>query len=325
MNLQKCEQAKLSNVRMARVAAVQMDCAVGQSQRNRRRAAIYVEEAAECGAQLVLLPELMPGGYRLTEEIWQSAEVGDGPTVQWLKELGWRYGIYVGTSFLEADGDDFYNTFVLATPHGNVAGRVRKSPPASLEACFYRAGSGCHVIETDLGRIGVLICYENLLFARLFELYQQAPDLILQPMAAGRPRPMRRGDLARFDAAILRCSPYYPRVLGTPVVMSDRCGKLDTPLPGGAPDLHSTFPGFSAIVDSDGTVKARLGETEGIAVADVRLDPVARRRIAPRPYQEFWAFRLPWFAFIYPETQRQGEQMYAASAERRRLARHMSR
>ena len=60
----------------------------------------------------MLLPELMPGGYTLTPEIWNTAEPFDGATTRWLRELGKQFGLYVGTTFLEADGDDFYNTFV---------------------------------------------------------------------------------------------------------------------------------------------------------------------------------------------------------------------
>ncbi len=161
--------------------------------------------------RLILLPELMPSGYLLTEEIWDCAEPFNGRTVSWLTGLAKQMGISVGTSFLEAEGEDFYNTFVLAVPGGQIAGRVRKSPPASLEACFYRAGEGSHVIETDLGRIGVGICYENLLYERLVGLYAEGVDLVLQPAAAGRPKPMKPGDIKLFDRMVARFAPSYRR------------------------------------------------------------------------------------------------------------------
>ena len=89
------------------LGAVQMDCQPGQVQANLSHATTLVEEAARRGAGLVLLPELMPSGYLLTEEIWDFAEAGDGQTVRWLTELAGRLGIYVGTSFLEVEGEDF--------------------------------------------------------------------------------------------------------------------------------------------------------------------------------------------------------------------------
>lgn len=138
--------------RKLRVAAVQMACELGKTEKNLACAAGFVEHAAASGATLVLLPELMPGGYTLTEAIWDTAEPFDGATTRWMKSLGKRLGVYIGTSFLEVEGEDFYNTFVLANPEGQIAGRVRKNPPASFEAYFFRAGDDHHWIDTPMGR-----------------------------------------------------------------------------------------------------------------------------------------------------------------------------
>jgi N-carbamoylputrescine amidase len=251
------------NARSLRVGAVQVDCQPGQWQANLSHAAPLIETAAQQGAQIVLLPELMPSGYCLTEAIWDSAEPFDGRTVGWLTGLARRLGIYLGTTFLEADGEDFYNAFVLAAPSGEVAGHVRKAPPASLEAYFYRAGSGPHVIETTLGRIGVGICYENLLYERLNQVYAAGVDLVLQPAAAGRINPFIPGDIRRFDRMVARVAPSWARALGVPVVLANRCGPLNSPLPDGMGELHSIFPGLSTIVDGDGSSKAKLGASEG--------------------------------------------------------------
>jgi N-carbamoylputrescine amidase len=302
------------------VAAVQLDCQPGQAQENLAHAAPFVEQAAERGAEIVLLPELMPGGYCLTEALWDTAEPLHGRTAAWLTAHAQRLGIYLGTSFLEVDGEDFYNTFVLASPSGEIAGRVRKSPPASLEAYFYRAGSDSHVIETPLGRIGVGICYENLLFERLNDLYHAGVDLVLQPTAAGRVNPMISGDDLRFDRMVRRIPVFYGRALAVPVVLANRCGPLHTPLPAGMGKLDSCFPGLSSIVDGDGCVKAKLGEAEGVIVADVRLDPALKGRRPLSRHGEMWAVPVPWYALIWPMTQAMGEQAYAHNAQRKEQA-----
>ena len=59
-------------------AAVQMDCQVGCVDANLERATDFIEVAVQRGAQLVLLPELMPSGYQLTEALWDCAEPFDG-------------------------------------------------------------------------------------------------------------------------------------------------------------------------------------------------------------------------------------------------------
>ncbi|HSL46965.1 MAG TPA: carbon-nitrogen hydrolase family protein [Anaerolineales bacterium] len=306
--------------RHLKIGVVQVDSEVGNVSANLEHAGELVNAAARQGAQIVLTPELMPCGYTLTEAIWNYAEPFAGRTVAWLTRLAKQLNIFLGTSFLEADGEDFYNTFALAVPDGSIAGRVRKNPPASLEAFFYRGGNDPHVIETALGRIGVGVCYENLLYEHLREMQQASVDLILQPMAAGRLKPMRDGDIELFDSMIQRCAPYHARTLGVPVAFADRTGPISTELPGGFGEFHSTFPGYSQIVDSDGAVKARMKAEEGVIVAEVVLDPKRKRSKRPRCYGGMWAFPMPWFAHIWPETQQMGEKDYMENPRRRQAA-----
>src|SRR5258707_895603 len=103
------------------VAAVQMQSANGLLAANLERATVFVEQAARQGAQLVLLPEFMSAGYAWTEALWDAAEGKVGPTVTWLRETSERLRLWLGTSYLEAENDDFYNTFVLTAPDGSEA------------------------------------------------------------------------------------------------------------------------------------------------------------------------------------------------------------
>jgi len=306
--------------RHLKIAVIQMDSEVGNVCANLEDAGELINVAARQGAQIVLTPELMPCGYTLTEAIWNYAEPFDGRTVTWLTRLAKQLNIFLGTSFLEACGEDFYNTFALAAPDGSIAGRVRKNPPASLEAYFYRGGNDPHVIETALGRIGVGICFENLLYEHLQEMQQASVDLVLQPTAAGRLKPIKAGDIERFDSMIQRCAPYHARALGVPVALSDRIGPINTQLPGGFGDFDSNFPGYSQIVDSDGVVKARMKAEEGAIIAEVVLSPERKRAKRPRCYGGMWAFPMPWFAYIWPETQQMGEKDYAENPRRRQAA-----
>jgi N-carbamoylputrescine amidase len=303
-----------------RLGIVQMDCRFGDVPGNLNHAGELVEAAARQGAEMILLPELMPGGYTLSEEIWNCAEPLNGQTAAWLASTARQFKVYLGTSFLEAQGEDFYNTFALATPSGALAGLVRKSPPASLEAFFYRAGNGSHVIETELGRVGVGICYENLLYERLQTLYFERVDLVLQPTAASRPMPMKPGDGELFDNMLRRSAPHTARALGAPVAMANRTGLLQTEMPGGYGFYSCYFAGLSQIVNSDGQVKARLGAEEGAAVADVELEPARRPARKPRCFGKLWAIPMPWYAFIWPQTQHEGEPVYAANPRRPQAA-----
>jgi len=299
-----------------RVAAVQMDCIPTEVDNNLKHAEELILEAVQQGANLVLLPELMPSGYMATEAIWDYAETMDGKSVQWLKDTAKTHAIYLGFSFLEADGEDFFNAFVLANPAGELDGRVRKTPPASIEANFYKAGNEPHVIETEIGRIGVGICYENLLYERICELTELDVDLVLSPAAAGRAKPFISGDVRRFEEMLIRGRNLYSDVLEVSCVVANRIGPLETELPGMLPYLKSSFPGLSSIIDANGTVLAELGEEDAVIVSEIKMSQSQKKRVTPKRYGKLWAIPVPWYAFLWPLTQKMGEKEYKRNPRR---------
>lgn len=302
-----------------RVAAVQMDCKAGDVPSNLKKAQRHIEDAASLGAKLVLLPELMPSGYMATEEIWEYAQTIDGLIVEWAMDLAQRLGVYIGFSFLEAEGEEFFNAFILVSPEAKLCGRVRKNPPASIEAYFYRGWTDSHIIETDIGRIGIGICYENLLYSQICELYEGNVDLVLSPAAAGRPKVFLPGDVNRFEKMLVGARSIYAKMLAVPVIVANRVGLLETELPGGLPYLESSFPGLSSIVDGDGIIKAELGEEEGVIVSDITISD-KKYRHKPKRYGSMWAVPVPWYAFLWPLTQKMGEKSYIRNTKRKQKA-----
>jgi len=302
--------------RTVRVAAVQMESKNGLVEANLHHATPLVEQAARAGAQLILLPEFMPTGYIFSTAIWDGAEPKRGLTVQWLCENSKRLNVWVGTSFLEADGEDFFNTFVLATPDGKEAGRVRKQPPAAFEAFYTKGGAGPHVMDTELGRIGVGICYENQLSYIPRIMYENSVDLLLMPHSypAIAQMVMSLGDLAL----------HYARLLGIPAVVCNKSGPWQSPYPG-IPfyKSDSSFPGFSTIADSDGAIKAQLGNEERVIVEEVTLDLARKIRKPPRCYGR-WALAGPWFRNAVMVIEDLGRLWYTLSSERKKRARLIS-
>lgn len=307
------------------VAAIQMACTVNDFARNTARAAGWIAEAARAGAQLVLLPEMMPNGYTLTEAVWAGAEPLYGPTFVWLAELAVRHGLYLGTSFLEVDGEDFYDTFVLVDPLGRLAGRVRKNPPASFEAWLFRAGDDPHWFDTPLGRVGVGICFENSLYARYQELHAADVDLVLRPFsgASFQPRfPIRPQDVAMINAALRDGSGETGRLTGRPVVMANKVGRLACDLPWPFPRQDVEFPGYSTVADGDGTVLGQRGPgEEGVVLGVVHPDPARKVREQAPNLHGRWTVALPWWAPLWSLTGNLGARVYARSAARRAAAR----
>lgn len=318
----------MDGIRTLRIAAVQMESRNGAAQANREKATGMVEEAAERGARLIALPEFMPNGYVFAKEIWDTAEPWQGPTLAWMRKTSRRLGVWLGCGFLEAEGEDFFNDYVITDPAGEVAGRVRKQTPAFAETYYTRGEKGDHAIRTELGRIGVGICYENML-AFIPRLMQAGGvDLVLMPHSAPSPSPsllFPAAAVKAFDRGLGDLAEHYSRLLGVPVAMVNKCGPWRSPVPF-LPFLKqdSSFPGLSAIADSDGRVKAQLGAEEGVLVEEVTLDP-ARKTGMPPACRGRWARDVHWAMNQFRLVEACGKAYYALSGERKRRAKEVSR
>jgi N-carbamoylputrescine amidase len=317
-------RAATSGARRLRVAIVQMASANHDIAGNLARATPLAGEAVRRGARLVLFPELMSTGYSLYYDIWESAEPSHGLTSRWLAATAARLGAYIGASFLEASGDDFFNTFILAGPDGREAGRVRKQVPADAEAYFFKGEIGPHVIETALGRIGVGICAESYYCFLANQMAERQADLILMPHSA--PDCSASGGLPAAPGTHLGL--WYARRLGIPVAFVNKVGPWTTrTLAPPPPETHGFFPGRSAIVDSDASVLVSMNDAAGVGIADVTLDP--RRKAPPGPVCRGvgiaeLAIGGPAGADAVTRTQAAGAAAYLANPERPLKARAIS-
>jgi N-carbamoylputrescine amidase len=288
-------------VRHLRLAAIQMVSLNGRVTENLARAAHWAQVAAERRAELVLLPELFSTGFELNAQAWHAAEPQGGPTETWLAATARRHDFFIGGSYLERRGDDFFNTFALAGPTG-LAARVRKRHPCSVEAYVFKGGDDPHVVETPLGRIGVAICYDSSLREVWDRLLARAPDLLLFPMSAPTPaKTLLYGQrkIEAFHASFYDGATQTARLLGMPCAMSNKWGPWETSMPGLIPRLmlghqRSSFPGFTHVADSDGQELARVAEGEEVAVAAVCLDPSRKRLALPLERERF----RPWIAEV---------------------------
>lgn len=280
---------KTKNPRKLRVAAVQTPAAQSVTA-GLERAMPLVERAASQGAELVLLPELMAVHYVFTEEMWDSAEPANGRTVEWLRESARRLRIWLGTSFLEAAGEDFFNTFVLVGPNGQEAGRVRKQTPAMFEPWFFRGERGTHVIRTELGTIGVGVCNDNHRSYLPLLLQRGGADLVLMPHCwpiwTQPSRLASERDIERWHEIQAGLAPLYAKLLGIPAVFVNKVGPYSSPAPARwlPASKGMSLPGHATIADSDGTVVAQMADQEGVITALVTLDPARKKTTRPRTY-----------------------------------------
>jgi N-carbamoylputrescine amidase len=308
-----------------RVAAIQLECRNGQIETNLKQAGELVGKAAKDGAQIVLLPELLAAGYQLTPEIWNCGEPAGGPTETWLSEMAAKHRIWIGATYLQADKSDFLNTFTLAEPGGSILARVHKEKAAAVEAFFFRGRPSAHVIETSLCRIGVSICYEGWLACIANSLRSEGADIALMPLSAPVPSVsfgFSQTDANIFADAIRDVPELFAADLGVPTVMSNKVGEWRTSSPKPFPAQDSYFPGLSAIVDAKGQVISRLGDQEGVIVADVQID--ASQKKAALPLKGKYARPVPRSFRLFTISEIAGKISYFLSPSRRRMARRIS-
>jgi len=282
----------------------------------------FVALACERGAELVLCPELLAPGYVYDTSLWKAAEPQGGPTERWLRRMAIEHRVHIGASYLEASGNHFVNTFALVQPDGAVAGRVRKESLPGFEGWYFRSCPGPKVIDTEIGRIGIGICYDNYTARFLEQLRPEDVDLLLMPHSG--PCIGWFDDL--FREGLSEIPRFYARAFGIPTMMVNKASVADSSSP--IPVLPFVrlafhFPGLSTICDCDGEVLDSLGEGEGIVAAEVVLDPSKKRR--PEEPTGHWSHgpkRFPrvWGA-VFRAYERLGRASYTVSPARRRAAR----
>jgi N-carbamoylputrescine amidase len=237
-----------------------------------------------------------------------------------------RHRVYVGATYLDADGEDFFNTFALMRPDGEVAGRVRKESLPGFEGWFIRSCSGPKVIETELGRIGVGICWDNNTSRFMRRVNDERMDLILMPHSAPS---IRIGPVTlsgENDRQMLRSvAGFYASAFGIPTIMANKAAGEDcySPVPCvPLARLRLHYVGQSTICRADGSVGDQLDEQPGVVVADVALKGRGQRH--PELPNGYWSRPPRPFprasAALFQLLESAGKLAYELRTTRRRAA-----
>ena len=161
---------------------------------NIQRLAKGIADLAARGAQLIVLQELHNSLYFCqVEDVnnFDFAEPIPGPSTGFYGELAKQYGVVIVTSLFEKRAPGLYhNTAVVIEKDGTIAGKYRKmhipDDPAYYEKFYFTPGDlGFHPIDTSIGRLGVLVCWDQWYpeAARLMAL--QGAEILIYPTAIG--------------------------------------------------------------------------------------------------------------------------------------------
>ena len=167
---------------------------IADTKKNIERLAENITDLAQRGAELVVLQELHNSLYFCqTEDVnnFDLAEPIPGPSTDFYGELARKLGIVLVTSLFEKRAAGLYhNTAVVIEKDGTIAGKYRKmhipDDPAYYEKFYFTPGDiGFHPIDTSVGRLGVLVCWDQWYpeAARLMAL--QGAEMLIYPTAIG--------------------------------------------------------------------------------------------------------------------------------------------
>ncbi|MDB5667876.1 MAG: aguB, partial [Alphaproteobacteria bacterium] len=153
-----------------------------------------VREAAAKGAKIILPPELFEGHYfcRTQDEghFARALPVEQHPVVAAMRKLARELGVYIPTSFFEADGHHHYNSLAMVDDRGEVMGVYRKSHipdgPGYSEKFYFRPGNtGFKVFKTGFGTVGPAVCWDQWYPETARALTLQGAEILLFPTAIG--------------------------------------------------------------------------------------------------------------------------------------------
>ena len=239
-----------------------------QTDDNRRRLAQGIERLAAQGAQLVVLQELHNSLYFCqVEDVvhFDLAEPIPGPSTQFFGQLAKRLGVVIVTSLFERRAPGLYhNTAVVIERDGSIAGRYRKmhipDDPAYYEKFYFTPGDlGFHPIDTSVGRLGVMVCWDQWYpeGARLMAL--QGAELLIYPTAIGYAATDTPDEQQRQREAWTTVQRGHAVANGLPVVAVNRVGF--EPDPSGLTD-GIEFWGSTFVAGPQGEMLYRASATD---------------------------------------------------------------
>jgi nitrilase len=277
-----------------RVACVQVEPVILDRDRTIDKLAQYTAEAAREGAQLVVFPETFVPAYPSSR--WAKALAGwadprakeafarlrreslevPGDAERRLGEIAREHGVWLVTGVNEVDPEKpgtIYNSLLYHAPDGTLAVHHRKLVPTNHERLVWGQGDGrgLRAIETPLGRIGGLICWENYMPLARFSLYESGVEIYIASTADDSDAwQATLVHIARESRAFVVAPSHFQRAASYPD---------DFPLRELLDGVDLLGRGGSAILGPDGAYLAGpLYDEEGVLYADLEPDRLFEER-----------------------------------------------
>lgn len=269
------------------VAAVQMQCGFSVEE-NISKADRLVREAAEKGAQIILLPELFERRYFCQERRYEyykfAKSVEENDAVQHFKKLAAELSVVLPVSFYERDRNRLFNTVAVLDADGANLGIYRKThiPDDHFyqEKFYFTPGdTGFKVFDTAYARIGVGICWDQWFPETARAMAVQGAEILFYPTAIGSEPILGCDSMPHWR----RCMQGHAAANLMPVVAANRIGTEDVEpcAENGGQKSSLTFYGSSFITDNTGELLACAGrQEETVITAEFSLGKMEEERLS---------------------------------------------
>jgi nitrilase len=248
----------------------------------------FAAQASAQGARLLLFPEAYIGGYpRLAgfgatvgqrtddgreafRRYWAQAIDVPGSEIERLCEIAARHELILVVGIIERDGGTLYCTVVFISAQGQLMGKHRKLMPTGSERLIWGFGNGSTmpVLETPIGKVGAVICWENYMPLMRAAHYAKGIQIYCAPTADGRDTWL---PTMRHVAIEGRCFVLSANQFARQSDYPENCG------PVAGEDDPIVSRGGSCIIDPFGEVLAGPDFSgENLLVADIDLDAIPR-------------------------------------------------
>ena len=270
----------------------------------------YLDQARKQNCKLLVLPELALTGLELGDEIWDRAEPLDGFAVTRLRELAQDSGIAIATSVVERADDDIFDTAVFFNPDGTfVTGR--KLHPPLAEAARFARGNGPQVVDTALGRLGLVLCADAFRAETFENLLEGDPDMVLIMSAAPVLDTQLPGMRVYTPDEWLALAAFYSDRLGIPIISAHACGAVTMQVPWqpGKP-VPATYCGASRIVNK--RTRVNVAPTQGQPMFTATTVHVGRLgpQLEAEIYGDYIVPRSILYNFVAKITEDQANDFY---------------
>lgn len=273
-------------MRQVKVAALQFSCSK-DVQENINKAEKMVREAADNGANIILLPELFERQYFCQEKRYDyydyALPLEKNPAVNRFKEVAKELGVVIPVSFYERDINRLFNTVAMIDADGSVLGIYRKThiPDDHFyqEKFYFTPGdTGFKVFDTRFGCIGVGICWDQWFPETARCMAVQGAEMLLYPTAIGS-EPILDVDSSGHWRRVMQG---HAAANLMPVVAANRIGvETVEPCKENAGQSSSLdFYGCSFIADATGDIIASAKQEETILYGEFDLDALKEDRLS---------------------------------------------